>query len=121
MRQYPLHLMLLVPCIIVAVYAYLPMIGILMAFKKYVPTQDGFFVSLFRSNFVGLDIFNFMFRLPDTRQVFFNTLFIASMEIVANLIFPTIFALLLNEVSGRLFKKLVQTVTFVPYFLSWVI
>ena len=120
-RQLPLHLMLLVPCALVFVYSYLPMSGLYMAFVKYVPTLDGFFPSLVKSKFVGLSTFRFLFILPDTKRVFFNTLFIATMKIVADLVFPVAFALLLNEVRTGWFKKTVQTITYIPNFLSWVI
>jgi len=119
--QLPLHLMLLVPCIIVFTYHYLPLVGILMAFQNYTPTLRGFLPSLFSSKFVGLDIFRYMFLLPQTKQVFFNTVFIATMKIVSDLVFPVLFALMLNEVVRGWFKKAVQTITFIPFFLSWVI
>ena len=121
LAQLPLHLMLLIPVAIVLVYNYLPMVGLWMAFTRYIPTLDGFWRSLWRAEFVGLDIFRLAFRLPTTGQVFFNTVFISVMKIISMLIFPLIFALLLNEVKRMWFKKAVQTVTFIPFFLSWVI
>lgn len=121
LAQLPLHLMLIIPVAIVIVYNYLPMVGIWMAFTRYVPTLDGFWRSLWRSEFVGFGIFRLAFGLPTTRQVFFNTIFISVMKIISMLIFPLIFALLLNEVKQMWFKKSVQTVTFIPFFLSWVI
>lgn len=121
LAQLPLHLMLLIPVGFVLVYNYLPMVGLWMAFTRYIPTLDGFWRSLWRSEFVGLDIFRLAFRLPTTGQVFFNTIFISVMKIISMLVFPVIFALLLNEVKRMWFKKAVQTVTFIPFFLSWVI
>lgn len=120
-NQYTLHLMLLIPVILVLIYAYLPMVGILMAFQNYVPSKEGFFYALFHNEWVGLDIFKLMFSLPDTGEVIWNTIFISFMKIVAKIIFPLIFALLLNEIVNKTFKKLVQTITFIPFFLSWVV
>ena len=62
-----------------------------------------------------------MFKLPDTKEIFFNTLIIAVAKIVLNLIVPLVFAIMLSEVPGKHFRKFVQTVTYMPHFLSWVI
>ena len=121
MRQLPLHLMLFFPCVIVLIYHYFPLVGVLMAFQNYTPTLKGFLPSLFSSKFVGLDIFRYIFLLPGTKQVFFNTVYISLMKIIADLVFPVLFALMLNEVARGWFKKTVQTITFIPFFLSWVI
>ena len=120
-QQFPLHAMLLVPCALVLVYHYFPFIGILMAFQKYVSTLDGFLPSLLSSKFVGLDVFRHIFTLPNTGEVLFNTVFIAVMKIVSLIFFPLVFALLLNEVYLSWFKRAVQVITFLPYFLSWVV
>lgn len=93
-----------------------PMFGIYMAFTNFNPG-----LGIFKSPFVGLENFRYMFVLGDVKQVFFNTLYIAVSKVVLNLIFPLIFALLLNEVGHSGFKKLVQTVCYMPHFLSWVI
>lgn len=93
-----------------------PMTGIYMAFTDFNPG-----LGIFKSPFAGLENFRYMFVLGDVKQVFFNTLFIAVSKVLLNLILPMIFALLLNEVSHGGFKKLVQTVCYMPHFLSWVI
>jgi len=120
-QQFPLHAMLFVPCLFVLVYHYFPFIGILMAFQRYVSTLDGFLPSLFNSKFVGLDVFKYVFSLPSTGEVLFNTVFIAVMKIASILFFPVVFALMLNEVYRSWFKRAVQVITFLPYFLSWVV
>ncbi|GMQ59874.1 ABC transporter permease subunit [Vallitalea sediminicola] len=120
-RQLPLHLMIFIPVILVIIYCYGPMLGILIAFQDYVPSTKGFFYSLINGKWIGLDMFKYIFKMPDFPSIVWNTFFIASMKIIAKIIFPLIFALLLNEVKKSWFKKSVQTITFLPYFLSWVI
>ena len=118
----PLHLMLLVPVIITIIYKYGPMMGLLMAFEDYIPSKKGFFFSLFKSStWVGLDWFHYIFRMPDFSLIVRNTIVIAFGKLVAKIVFPLIFALLLNEVIHTKFKRLVQSITFIPYFLSWVV
>ena len=62
-----------------------------------------------------------MFLLKDTQEVFINTLVIASMKIVANLIAPLLFALMLNELRLMILRRWIQTIAHLPHFLSWVI
>lgn len=108
---------MLVPGVIIAlIYSYGPMFGVIMAFQNYEPTT-GFL----HSPLVGLQNFKFLMALPDTRQVLFNTVFISSMKIVANFTAPIVLALMLNEVRNIFFKRITQTVVYLPHFLSWVI
>lgn len=121
-NQLPLHMMLLFPVLLALVFNYGPLVGLLMAFQDYIPSSNGFFYSLFKSSqWVGFDTFRYIFQMPDFPSIVFNTLFIALMKLIAKIIFPLIFALLLNEITGLKFKKFVQSATFLPYFLSWVI
>jgi len=115
-REIPLYIMLLPAVVLVGIFSYGPMLGIVMAFQNFIPAK-GFF----ESSFVGLDHFRYMFQLPDFRQVLWNTLFIAMMKIAAGLVFPVVVALLLNEVMKEWYKRFVQVVIYAPYFLSWVI
>jgi putative aldouronate transport system permease protein len=117
----PLFAMLLAPVAITLVYSYLPMLGIVMAFQDYVANVHGFIYSLLHSRFVGLDIFKELFNSYDALEVVWNTFFMATMKIVLKLIGPLVLALLLNEVTRSWFKKLVTTVTYLPFFLSWVV
>lgn len=111
------HLMLLLPVAILFVYNILPIpAGILMAFQNYQPGK-GFT----GSDFVGLKNFRNLWILPDTLPALQNTVIIAVWKIVGNLVIPVAFALMLNEISTRWFKRTVQTITYLPYFLSWVI
>lgn len=94
----------------------LPMYGILMAFKDFNPG-----IGLLKSDWLGLEHFRYMFELDDSRQIFQNTISIALMKMIGNLIVPLVFALMLNEVKNRLFSRSVQTIVYLPHFLSWVI
>ncbi|MGG4145874.1 ABC transporter permease subunit [Paenibacillus algorifonticola] len=113
---WPLHVMLIPGIVLVLIFSYLPMLGLIMAFQDYKP-QLGFL----DSEWVGMENFKLMFEYPDARQVIWNTLLIAGIKIVAHLIVPFVFALLLNEVRKMLFKRFVQTLVYLPHFLSWVI
>lgn len=115
-RTWPLHLMLLPAAIVTLIFAYVPMGGLIMAFQDFKP-YDG----MFGSKFIGLEHFRFMFEYPDSKQVIWNTLIISSLKIVFGLIVPFAFAILLNEVRKMLFKRVVQTLVYLPHFISWVI
>lgn len=121
-NQLPLHLMLLVPVIIVLIYKYGPMLGLVMAFEDYIPSNKGFFYSLFQNSpWVGLENFRYLFKMPDFWLVLRNTMVISLGKLTCKIVFPLMLALLLNEVVHKKFKNFVQSVTFIPYFLSWVV
>ncbi|TLS52493.1 sugar ABC transporter permease [Paenibacillus antri] len=115
-RESPLHLMMVPGIILLLIFSYGPMIGVIMAFQRY-NVVKGFF----GSDWVGLDNFEFILQIPDVRQVFWNTVFIAFMKIVAGLIVPVLLALLLNELRAKYVKRSIQTIIYLPYFLSWVL
>jgi len=115
-QQLPLHLMLLPGVVLMLVFSYGPMFGIIMAFQKY-SVGKGFL----RSPWVGLKNFEYILQVPDFYQVLYNTVFISTMKIAAGLIFPVIIALLLNEFRKPYFKRSIQTTIYLPYFFSWVI
>lgn len=110
------HLMLLPGVLFTAVFAYLPMAGLVMAFQKFNPIK-GFT----NSKFVGWDNFTYVFNLPGFYDALWNTLYISVLKIIFGLLVPLVLSLLLNELVLEKFKKNVQTAIFVPYFLSWVI
>lgn len=111
------HAMLVVPVVLLFIYHFLPIpAGILMSFQNFQPGK-GFL----GSDFVGLNNFRKLLILPDTLPALRNTLIIAVEKIICNLIIPITFALMLNEVRIKWFKRAVQTITYLPYFLSWVI
>ena len=97
-------------------FSIVPMFGIVMAFQDYNPGQG-----ILHSKFVGLANFEYMFQMSDIAQVLRNTVTIAVGKIIGNIIFPLIFALLLNELALKRLKRPIQTIVYLPYFLSWVI
>ena len=118
-RELPLHLMMLPAVIVLLVFAYFPMVGIVIAFQDFIPS--GGIGQFFRSEWVGLDNFRYVFDMSDTKRVLVNTIIIAIMKIIAGITVPLTLALLLNEVKNMLFKKATQTIVYIPFFLSWVI
>ncbi|MDO4445020.1 MAG: ABC transporter permease subunit [Bacillota bacterium] len=115
--QLMFHLMIWIPLIFIIVFNYIPMVtGFSVAFKDYKPG-----LGIADSPWVGLKHFKNMFITDDTVRAIRNTLIIAFMKIVGNLVVPIIFALLLNEVRLKAFKRVTQTITYLPYFLSWII
>lgn len=115
-RNWVLHAMLLPSVVLVLVYQYGTLFGLIMAFQKYNLAKG-----ILGSPFVGWRNFEYVLHFPDIGRVLFNTIFIASMKIVVGLIAPVSMALLLNEVRKVLFKRIFQTVVYLPHFLSWVI
>lgn len=97
-------------------FTFVPLIYSVIAFQKFNPA-----LGIGRSAWVGLDNFLILFRLPDARLVFGNTIFIASMKIIFLLLVAVIFALLLNEIRFMRLKRAIQTMVYLPHFLSWVI
>lgn len=115
-RNWPLHVMLLPTLVLVIIFQYVPMAGIVIAFQDFKPWKG-----LTGSEWVGLDNFRFLFKYPDIGQVVWNTLVIAFFKMAAGLIVPFLFAILLNEVRLMAFKRVTQTLVYLPHFLSWVI
>lgn len=97
-------------------FSIVPMFGIVMAFQDYNPGQG-----ILHSKFVGLANFEYMFQMSDITQVLRNTVVIAVGKIIGNIIIPLVFALLLNELALKKLKRPIQTIVYLPYFLSWVI
>jgi len=115
-RELPYHLMILPGFILVFIYSYIPMAGIVMAFEHYRPTKG-----IFGSPWVGWDNFRYMLNIPGIYQVLWNTVFIALLKIIAGIAVPVVVTLLLNEARSRWFQRGVQTIIYFPHFLSWII
>ncbi len=98
------------------IFAYVPMFGIVMAFQNYTP-KGGFF----HSEFVGLKHFIDFFGSVYFGRTIGNTLAISILNLVFGFPIPIIFALMLNEVGNKYFKKTIQTVSYLPYFISVVV
>jgi putative aldouronate transport system permease protein len=92
------------------------MYGAIIAFKNYKP-----WLGVYNSSWVGWEHFRYLFSFPDSKQVIMNTLIIAFLKQLINIFVPVIFALLLNEVAKVTFKRVIQTLVYLPHFLSWVI
>ena len=115
--QMMFHLMVWIPLLCIIIFNYIPMItGFSIAFKDYKPG-----LGIADSPWVGLKHFEKMFITDDTLRALRNTLIIAFMKIIGNLAVPITFALMLNEIRVKWFKKVTQTITYLPYFLSWII
>jgi len=114
--EWPLHLLILPGLILVIIYNYIPMLGLVMAFQKFIPA-----LGITGSKWIGLDNFRYLLDLPNIWQVLWNTVYIAVMKIIVGLIAPITLAILLNEIIHERFKKFVQTMIYLPHFLSWVI
>ena len=113
-KELPFHIMLLPAVVITFIFKYIPFAGITMAFEDYTPLKG-----LFDQTWVGLDNYRYLFSLPGFGSVIWNTVFIAVMKMVGNLIFPVLIALLLNEIREKHYKKTVQTVLYLKHFISW--
>lgn len=108
---------MLLPCLIViAIFSYGPMFGLVMAFQKFSPAKG-----IFGSDWTGLDNFRYVLNLPSFVQVVWNTFYISCMKIVMGLAVPLLFSLLLNELRRQFLKRTIQTLIYLPHFLSWVI
>jgi putative aldouronate transport system permease protein len=108
--------MLLPGMAVIFIFCYIPMYGIIIAFQDYQPAM-GFT----GSPYVGLQWFSDLLKMPDVKEIFFNTIIIAFSKIVVGQIVPIVFALLMNEVRHAAFKRTIQTISYMPYFLSWVV
>lgn len=114
--QYHYLIMLLPGLVLLVMFEIVPLLGSVIAFQNYSPG-----VPFFQQRWVGFDNFVYMFQLSDSWVVFRNTIVIASSKIILNLIVPLLFALLLNELRFVGVKRWIQTVLYLPHFLSWVI
>ena len=99
-----------------ALFSIVPMVGIVMAFQNYKPKTG-----ILHSKYVGFDKFKVLFSDPQFFRVFRNTLAMGTLNLVTTFIMAILFAILLNEIRGNLMKKTVQTISYLPHFLSWII
>lgn len=111
-----LYLMLLPACLYYLIFKYVPIYGMLMAFQDFSPAK-GFL----GSPFVGLEHFKRLFAASDFYRVFRNTLLISGYKLLFAIPLPVIIALLLNEISSYQYKKTIQTLIYLPRFLSWIV
>ena len=116
-HNWQLHLMLLPEVVLVLLFCYIPMYGIVIAFQNFQPVKGLFGAQ----QWVGLSHFIYAFQIPDTLRIVKNTVFIALGKIVLQLAVPVFFAILINEVRNKALKSTFQTIVYLPYFLSWVL
>lgn len=114
-HNWPLYVMILPSFVLAVIFCYVPMGGLIMAFQDYKP-----WLGISGSTFVGMDQFKQIFMFKESYQAIINTLIIAVAKIICGLIVPIVMALLLNEVRNVGLKKGIQTLVYLPHFLSWV-
>lgn len=115
-QWWQLYLFLLIPLIYIIVFKYVPMTGLQIAFRKYKAAQG-----IWGSAWVGMKNFERFFQSYQFSNVLRNTLILSGYSIFVGFPFPIIFALMLNTVTSERAKKLVQTITYMPHFISTVV
>lgn len=109
--------MILPGLILIIIFSYVPMAGIIIAFQRFIPAKRLFG----DQQWVGLKNFKYVMSLPNFENILWNTFYIASMKVILGLVVPIIIALLLNEMKHVLLKRSIQTAIYLPHFLSWVV
>ncbi|GAA4697399.1 ABC transporter permease [Phytohabitans rumicis] len=115
-RDWQLYSLAVLPLVFFLIFRYLPMIGNVIAFRRYQPGG-----ALFGEYWVGLHYFKMFWSDPTFWRVFTNTLVIGGLTLLFIFPMPIVLALLLNEVRSRFFKRFVQTISYMPHFLSIVV
>ena len=115
-KEWQSHVMLLPGIIVIFIFHYIPLFGLVIAFEKYNPGRG-----VFSSPWVGFENFQKVFSQPGFVRTIGNTIYIALFKMVGNIAVPVLFALLMNEVGKTLFKRVFQTLVYLPHFVSWVI
>lgn len=114
-KQWQYHLMLLPGVLLVLIFSYIPLYGVIIAFQNYNPGMG------FSSPWVGLKNFQYLFSQPVFLRTIWNTFYIAFFKLIGGIVVPVVFALLLNELISNKLKRIFQTLIYIPNFLSWVI
>lgn len=115
-KDWQLYSLLILPIIYLLIFKYGPMLGNVIAFRRFMPGG-----SIFGEEWVGLHYFKIFIQDPTFWKVFTNTLTLGGLTLLFCFPMPIIFALLLNELKSKKFKKFVQTASYLPHFLSIVI
>ncbi|MDR2499884.1 MAG: ABC transporter permease subunit [Treponema sp.] len=115
-KQKYLQLMTLPGIVFLIIFSYIPMYGIVIAFKNYKITR-----TIAASPWIGFEYFKELFGVREFYGIIGNTLAISGLKLLAAFPLSILFALLLNEIRHSFFKRLVQTISYLPHFLSWVI
>lgn len=116
-RSRSFYLMLLPGVIMLLIFSYLPLGGLVIAFQNFIPAKGLFG----HQKWVGLETFQYLFLLPDFGAALKNTLIMSFGKIILGLFSSILFAILLNEMRVLRLKKVIQTFVYLPHFISWVI
>ncbi|WP_018750588.1 ABC transporter permease [Paenibacillus sanguinis] len=114
-KNWPLYVLCLPAIVFVCIFSYGPMAGLVMAFQDYKP-----WLGIGGSEWIGLQNFARIFEYKESMEAIVNTLIIAVAKIIVGMIVPIIMAILLSEIRNIGVKKSVQTLVYLPHFLSWV-
>ena len=117
--QLQLHLMMLPGTILLLMFSILPLFGLLLAFKNYKVTEG--FAGVFTSPWYGFQNFKIIFGNHDFLRMLENTLGINLLGNTLNILGAIVFALFINEIANHRLKGFVQTATYMPHFVSWVV
>ena len=115
-RDWQLYVMLFIPIIYIIIFKYIPMYGVTIAFKDY-----NLFEGIFKSEWAGFDSFKQLWDMRDFKKALLNTLGLNFLDLCVSFPIPIFLSLCLNELRNLKFKKLSQTVLYLPHFMSWVI
>ncbi|WP_419182281.1 ABC transporter permease [Paenibacillus radicis (ex Xue et al. 2023)] len=115
-QNIPLMAMFLPVILFYLVFKYIPMLGLVIAFKDY-----NFFDGIVGSVWVGFKHFKYLFENAHTRDIIYNTMLLSCLRVFLSFPFPILLAIMLNEARRLWFKKAVQTLVYLPHFLSWII
>lgn len=115
-RNYLLYLLMLPGLLYLLIFKYIPMGGIIIAFKDYKFTQG-----IFASEWIGFENFRLLFESRDFYRVLFNSMFLSLLQLIFEFPAPIIVAILLNEIRHTAFKRVTQTIMYLPHFISWVV
>ncbi|WP_373426113.1 ABC transporter permease [Paenibacillus radicibacter] len=116
LKQWEIQLMVIPALLFLFVFSYIPMYGLLTSFQEY-----NLFEGFFASPWVGFMHFEMFFNSADVWNVLRNTIVISMLKMLIGFPAPIILALMLNEVRKMAFKRVIQTISYLPHFLSWVI
>ena len=115
-RDWQLYVLLFFPLAFAIVFKFLPLLGLAVAFLNY-DVVGGFE----RAKFIGFDAFKEIFKMKDFYIALRNTIVLNGLDLIIGFPAPIILAILLNEIRNKYFKRISQTVLYLPHFLSWVI
>jgi putative aldouronate transport system permease protein len=115
-RDVPMYILLLPAVLILIIFIYIPIYGVTIAFKDFSPYKG-----YLRSSWVGFKHFKYFLLDSTFWQVMRNTIYLNFLNLIWGFPAPIVFALLLNEITRTKLKKTVQTISYLPYFISWVV